>query len=322
MRVVCRLAGMILGSLAVAAGAQAPDPYPTKPIRLIVPFPPGGQTDVVARALSLKLAEALSQPVVVDNRPGAGGTIGTELAVRASADGYTMMMVSTSYAANAALYKLPYDPLDAVSPVALVGEIGNMVTVNPSGPLKSVKDLIAYAKANPGKVNFASGGTGSGNHLATEYFAQMAGIKMTHVPYKGSTAGISDLMSGQIQLIFSGLTGMLPHHNANRVRGIAVTSAKRSSAVPNLPTVAETLPGYESVSWAAILGQKGMPQAIVARWNAEINKILQLPDVRERMASSGLDIVGGTPEHLRSVLTSDIAKWQKVVQAANIRLGG
>ena len=322
MRVVRRLSAVMFGSLAVVSGAHAQEAYPSRPIRLIVPFPPGGQTDVVARALSLKLADALGQPVVVDNRPGAAGTIGTELAVRAAADGYTMMMVSTSYAGNAALYKLPYDPLDAVVPVVLVGEIGNMVTVNASGPLKSVKDLIAYAKANPGKINFASGGTGSGNHLATEYFSQMAGIKMTHVPYKGSTAGISDLMSGQIQLIFSGLTGMLPHHNANRVRGIAVTSAKRSSAVPNLPTVGETLPGYESVSWAAILGQKGMPKAIVTRWNTEINRMLQLPDVKEKMASSGLDIVGGTPEHLRNVLANDIAKWQKVVKAADIKLGG
>ena len=321
MRMVVRLPA-VLGLLAVASAALAQDAYPTRPIRLIVPFPPGGQTDVVARTLSLKLADALGQPVVVDNRPGAAGTIGTELAVRATADGYTMMMVSTSYAGNAALYKLSYDPVDAVVPIVMVGEIGNMVTVNASGSFKTIKDVIAYAKANPGKINYASGGTGSGNHLATEYFSQMAGIKMTHVPYKGSTAGVADLMSGQIQLIFSGLTGMLPHHNANRVRGIAVTSAKRSSAVPNLPTVGETLPGYESVSWAAILGQKGMPRAIITRWNAEINKILQLPEVKERMASSGLDIVGGTPEHLRAVLTTDIIKWQKVVKAANITLGG
>jgi tripartite-type tricarboxylate transporter receptor subunit TctC len=285
-----------------------------------VPFPPGGQTDVVARTLSQKLADAFGQTVVVDNRSGAAGSIGAEIAVRAPADGYTMLMVSTSYAANAALYKLPYDPLTAIEPIVMVGEIGNMVTVNPSGPFKSIKELIAYAKANPGKINFASGGTGSGNHLATEHFMQMADIKMTHVPYKGSTAGVSDLMSGQIQLIFSGLTGMIPHHKANRVRGIAVTSAKRSSAVPDLPTVGETVPGYESVSWAAILGQKGLPKDVAARWNAEINRILQLPDVKERMAASGLEIVGGTPAHLRGVLTNDVAKWQKVVKAANIKL--
>jgi tripartite-type tricarboxylate transporter receptor subunit TctC len=242
--------------------------------------------------------------------------------VRAPADGYTFIMVSTSYAANAALYKLAYDPMDAVAPIIMVGEIANMVTVNPSGPFKTVKELIAYARANPGKINFASGGTGSGNHLATEHFMQMTGIRMTHVPYKGSTAGVGDLISGQIQLIFGGLTGMIPHHRANRVRGIAVTSVKRSNAVPDLPTVGETVPGYESVSWSAILGQKGLPKDIAARWNAEINRILQMPDVKERMAASGLDIVGGTPAHLRTVLTDDIAKWKKVVNAAGIKAGG
>ena len=306
--------------ICASGGASAQQNYPNRPIRMIVPFVPGGQTDVVARILSLKLAEAFNQTVVVDNRTGAARTIGAEIAVKAPPDGYTFVMVSTSYAANAALYKLPYDPLNAVAPIVMVGEIGNMVTVNPNGPFKTVKELIAYAKANPGKINFGSGGTGSGNHLATEHFSQMAGITMTHVPYKGSTAGINDLISGQIQLIFSGLTGMIPHHKANRVRGIAVTSAKRSQAVPDLPTVGETVAGYESVSWAAILGQRGLPKDIVTRWNTEINRILQMPDVKERMAASGLEIVGGTPAHLQSVLVSDVAKWQKVVKAANIKL--
>jgi tripartite-type tricarboxylate transporter receptor subunit TctC len=310
----------LLGLLAAASVAQAQPGYPVKPIRLIVPFPPGGQTDVVARTLSQKLSEAFAQTVVVDNRTGAAGSIGTEIAVRAPADGYTMIMVSTSYAANAALYKLPYDPVKAITPIVMVGEISNMVTVNPSGPLTSIKELIVYAKANPGKINFASGGIGSGNHLATEYFSQMAGIKMTHVPYKGSTAGLSDLMSGQIQLIVSGLTGMIPHYKANRVRGLAVTSAKRSNAVPELPTVGETLTGYVSVSWAAILGQKELPREIATRWNTETNRILQMSDVKERLASSGLDIVGGTPAHLNDVLRKDIATWQKVVKAADIKL--
>jgi tripartite-type tricarboxylate transporter receptor subunit TctC len=314
------LAGVLLGLWLGAGVGYAQQNYPTKPIRLIVPFPGGGQTDVVARALSQKLADAFGQPVVVDNRPGAAGSIGVELAVKAPGDGYTMVMVSTSYAANVALYKLTYDPVNDVVPIVMVGEIGNMVTVNPSGPFSSVKELIAYAKANPGKINFASGGTGSGNHLATEYFSQMAGIRMTHVPYKGSTAGVTDLMSGQIQLIFSGLTGMIPHHKANRVRGIAVTSAKRNKAVPELPTVGETVPGYESVSWAAILGPKGLPKDVVTRWNTEINRTLLLPDVKARMEASGLEVVGGTQAHLREVLMQDIAKWKKVVATANIKL--
>jgi tripartite-type tricarboxylate transporter receptor subunit TctC len=307
-------------ALSFAAGAGHAQSYPSKPIRLIVPFPPGGQTDVVARALSQKLTETFGQTVVVDNRPGAAGSIGAEIAVRSAGDGYTMVMVSTSYAANVALYKLAYDPVRDVVPIVMVGEIGNMVTVNPTGPFRSVKELIAYAKANPGKINFASGGTGSGNHLATEYFAQRAGITMTHVPYKGSTGGVSDLMSGQIQLIFSGLTGMIPHHKAGRVRGIAVTSAKRNNAVPELPTVGETLPGYVSVSWSAILGPKGLPRDVAQRWNTELNRLLQQPDVRARLEGAGLEVVGGTDAHVREVLVKDIETWKQVVKAANIKL--
>ncbi len=318
-----RTGGLIAAFLALslaAGGGYAQQSYPTKPIRLIVPFPAGGQTDVVARTISQKLSESFGQQVVVDNRPGAAGSIGVDIAMKSLADGYTMVQVSTSYAANVALYKLTYDAVNDVVPVIMIGDVANMVTVNPSGPFKSVKELIAYAKANPDKINFASGGTGSGNHLATEEFAQMTGIKMTHVPYKGSTAGLTDLMGDRIQLIFSGITGMIPHHKAKRVLGIAVTSAKRNQAVPDLPAVGETVPGYESVSWSAILAPKGLPKHIAARWNTELNRILQLPDVKARMDSIGLDIVGGTQAQLRQVLTQDIAKWKKVVQAANIKL--
>jgi tripartite-type tricarboxylate transporter receptor subunit TctC len=318
-----RIAGVVAAALPLALAAAdgvAQQGYPNKPIRLIVPFPPGGQTDVVARALSQRLGEVFGQTIVVDNRPGAAGSIGAEIAVKSPGDGYTMVMVSTSYAANVALYKLGYDPVKDVVPVVMIGEIGNMVAINPSGPFGSVKELIAYAKANPGKINFASGGTGSGNHLATEHFAQMAGISMTHVPYKGSTAGVSDLMSGRIQLIFGGVTGMIPHHKAKRVRGIAVTSAQRNKTVPDLPTVGESLPGYESVSWAAILGPKGLPKEVAARWNAELNKLLQQPEMKARMEATGLEVVGGTQEHLRTVLTQDIEKWKRVVKAAGIKL--
>lgn len=316
----CGLITAFLVCSLAAGGGHAQQAYPHKPIRLIVPFPGGGQTDVVARSLSQKLGEAFGQLVVVDNRPGAAGSIGVEIAVRSPADGYTMLMISTSYTGNVALYKLNYDPVNDVVPIVMVGEIGNMVTVNPSGPFTSVNGLIAYAKANPRKINFASGGIGSGNHLATEHFSQMAGIQMTHVPYKGSTSGVTDLMNGQIQLIFSGLTGMIPHHKAKRVRGIAVTSEKRNPAVPDLPTVGETVPGFESVSWAAILGPKGIPRNIAARWNKEVNQILQMPDVKARMEASGLEVVGGTQAHLRKVIIEDIAKWKKVVKAADIKL--
>jgi len=315
-----RLITAVLALSLAVGGAYAQQGYPTKPIRLIVPFPPAGQTDVVARVVAQKLSEAFGQQVVVDNRPGAAGNIGVDIGVKSPADGYTMLQVSTSYAGNVALYKLTYDPVNDVVPVVMIGDIANMVTVHPSGPFKSVKELIAYAKASPGKVNYASGGTGSGNHLATEEFAQMTGVRMTHVPYKGATAGVADLMSGQIQLIFGGITGLIPHHTAKRVLGIAVTSANRNKSVPDLPTVGETVPGYVSVSWSAILAPKGTPKPIVARWNTELNRILQMPDVKARMDAIGLEVVGGTPAQMRQVLTQDIAKWKKVVQAANIKL--
>ena len=318
-----RTCGLITAFIALslaAGGAHAQQDYPNKPIRLIVPFPAGGQTDVVARTIAQKLTESFGQQVVVDNRPGAAGSIGVDIALKSPADGYTMVQVSTSYAGNVALYKLSYDPVKDVVPVIMIGDIANMVTVNPSGPYKTVKELIAYARANPGKINFASGGTGSGNHLATEEFAQMAGISMTHVPYKGSTAGVNDLMGGRIQLIFSGITGMIPHHRAKRVLGIAVTSPKRNQAVPDLPAVAETLPGFDSSSWSAILAPKGTPRQVVERWNKELNRILQMPDVKARMDAMGLDIVGGTQAQLRDVLVRDIEKWKRVVKNANIKL--
>ncbi len=308
--------------LLAAGGAHAQQNYPTKPIRLIVPFPAGGQTDIVVRTLAHKLTETFKQQVVVDNRAGGGGTIGAEIAVKTTPDGYSFVAVSTSYASNAALYKLPYDPLKDIEPIAMIGEIANLMTVNPSSSFASVKELIVYAKANPGKLNYGSGGIGSGNHLATELFNQMTGTQMTHVPYKGATSAASDLMSGEIQLIVGGLPGLIPHVKSKRLRGIGVTSDKRSSALPEIPTVAETVPGYVAVSWAAILGPKGLPKSIVARWNSEINRILQLPDVRARLTADGLELIGGPPEHLRDRLHHDVAMWQKVVRTANIKLGG
>ena len=305
--------------LALAAGGgHAQQGYPERPVRLIVPFPGGGQTDVVARALSNELSVNFGQQVVVDNRPGAAGTIGVDLAVRATNDGYTMAMVSTSYAANVSLYKLGHDPVTDISPVVMIGEIANLVMVNSASPFKTVKQLIDYAKANPNKLNYASGGRGSGNHLATELLLQMTGAKMTHVPYKGSTSGLPDLMGGNIELIVGGITSLLPHHKAGRARAIAVTSAKRNPAAPDLPAVAETVRGYEAVSWAAILGPKGVPAGIVKRWNAEMNKVLKTPSVKKRLDTTGLETVGGTPEQFRKILISDIAKWRKVVKDANI----
>jgi tripartite-type tricarboxylate transporter receptor subunit TctC len=311
----------ILGLLLAAGGVYAQQQYPTNPIRLIVPFPPGGQTDIVARMVAQKLTESFGVSIVVDNRPGGGGTIGPESAVRANPDGYTMIMVTASYAANAALYKLSYDPVHDVAPIALIGEAGFVVTLHPSVPVKSIKELIAYDKANPGKLNYGSGGTGSAIHLGTELFNHMAGTKMTHVPYKGGGLSLNDLLGGQIQLIFGGMPQMIPQIKSNRLRGIAVTTAKRSNAVPDIPTVGETVPGYEAVQWFAVLGPKALPKDIVARWNREIDRILQLSDVKERMAVDGLEPVGGSPERFREVLKRDIAKLQKVIKTANIKPG-
>jgi len=312
----------LLGLLLIAGGTHAQPKYPTKPIRVIVPFVPGGASDIVARVMTQKLAEGLGAPVVVDNRPGGGGTIGTETAVRAIPDGYTMILVAGSYASNAALYKLPYDPVNDVTAIALIGESGYLVTLNPSVPVKSVKDLIAYDKANPGKLNYGSGGTGSSNHLATELFNQMTGTRMTHVPYKGSGLAMNDLIGGQISLVFTSLPLALPHVKSNRLRGIAVTSGKRANALPDIPTVGESVAGYEAAQWYAFLGPKALPKDIVVRWSNELNRILNLPDVKERMAFDGMEIpAAGTPERFRDMLKGDVAKWQKVVKFANIKPG-
>jgi tripartite-type tricarboxylate transporter receptor subunit TctC len=312
---------MILGLLLAASDVHAQQNYPTKPIRLIVPFPAGGSTDIMARMMAQKLSETFKQSIVVDNRPGGGGAIGIEIVVRANPDGYTMLIVSAAYAANAALYKLPYNPVNGVTPITLIGETGYVVTVHPSGPFKSVKELIAYDKANPGKLNYGTGGTGSSVHLATELFNQMAGTQITHVPYKGTGAALTDLLGGQIHLVIGSMPQTIPQVKSKRLRGIAVTTAKRSKAMLDVPTVGETVLGYEAVNWSAILGPKALPKDIAARWNKEINNILQLPDVRERMAHAGMDPAGGSPERFHEVLKRDVAKWKKVVTIANIKPG-
>src|SRR5450759_368540 len=311
----------ILGLLLAAGGVHAQQKYPTKPIRLIVPFPPGGPADIMARMLGQKLTETFKQSVVVDNRPGGGGAIGTETAVRANPDGYTMILVTASYAANAALSKLPYDPVNDVAPIALMGENGLVVALHPSVPVTSTKELIAYDKANPGKLNYGSSGTGGAIHLASELFNQLAGTKMTHVPYKGLGPALNELLGGQIQLIFGGMPQMIPQVKSNRLRAIAVTTAKRSNAVPDIPTVAETVPGYEAVQWTAVLGPKALPKDIVARWNREIDRILQLSDVKERMAGAGTEPAGGSPERFREALKRDVEKRQKVIKIAGIKPG-
>lgn len=319
MRTGCLLTA-ILGLLA-SFGGQAQQNYPARPVRLIVPTAPGATADIVARTMAQKLTETFKYPVVVDNRPGGGNSVGTEIAVRANPDGYTLILVSGSYAANAALYKLPYGPVADVTPIALIGEAGLVLVVHPSLLARSVKELIAYDKASPGKLHYGSAGTGSGNHLGTELFNQMAGTKMVHVPYKGTGPALNDLLGGQIQVVIGGMPAAIPQVKANRLRGLAVTTAKRSGTLPDVPTVAETLPGYEYVNWSAVLGPKGLPRHIVTRWNDEINRILQQPDMKERLAGDGMDAAGGSPQRFREALERDVEKWQKVVKAAGIKAG-
>ncbi len=313
----------VASMLALATyGASAQQTYPTKPIRLIVPFPPGGQTDIVARLLAPKLSDTFKQSIVIDNRAGSGGAIGTETVVRANPDGYTILLVAAGYATNAALYKLPYDAVLDVAPIALVGESGFAIVSHPSVPIANTKELIAYDKASPGKLNYGTGGTGTSTHFAAELFNQMAGTKMTHVPYKGAGPALIDVLGGQIQLNFGALPTMTAQIKNNRLRGIAVTTAKRSNALPDVTAAAETIPRYEAVGWVAVLGPKALPKEIVARWNSELNRALQMVDVKDRMASDGIDPVGGSPEHFREVLKRDVMKWQRVVKVAGIKAGG
>ena len=308
--------------LLAASGGHAQQNYPTKPIRLVVPFAPGGPTDIVARTLAQKLTETFKQTVVVDNRSGGGGTIGSETAVKANPDGYTMLFIAGgAYAANAALYKLPYDPVNNVAPVALISESGFVVALHPSVPIKNTKELIAYDKANPGKLNYGSGGTGSASHLGTELFNQMAGTKLTHVPYKGGGPALNDLLGAQIQLMLGGFPQVFPHIKLNRLRGISVTTAKRSSAAPDIPTVGETVAGYEVIAWYGVLGPKGLSKDIVGRWNSEINRVLQLHDMKERIAGDGMEPGGGSPERVGELLKRDVAKWQRVIKVGGIKPG-
>lgn len=319
-RVTAVAAALLVAGLACSS-AQAQKDYPTKPIRLIVPFAPGGGTDIVARLLAQKLTEAFKETVIVDNRAGGGGTIGAETAVRATPDGYTVIIMSGSYATNAAVYRLPYDPVKDILPMGLVGDTGFLVALHPGVPIKSVAELVAYAKAKPGALNYGSSGTGGIAHLSGELFDLLAGTKMTHVPYKGTGPALNDLLGGQIQLIFGSAPSTIPLVQSKRLRAIAVTTTKRSPALPDLPTVAEAgVPGYEVVLWYGVLGPKGLPKNIVARWNTEIRKATKLPDLKERLVSEGFDIDDSPPEVFQAVLKRDVAKWAKVVREAKVKV--
>jgi tripartite-type tricarboxylate transporter receptor subunit TctC len=316
------LLGTALLVLPAIANAQTPA-YPTKPIRLVVPFPAGGATDIFAREVAKHLTETWGQSVVVDNRPGAGGNIGSELVAKAPPDGYTLEMGTVgTHAINASLYsKMPYDHVKDFVPVILVAGVPNVLVVNPSVPVNSVQELIAYAKANPGKLNFASSGSGTSIHLSGELFKVMAGVQMTHVPYKGSAPALQDLLGGQVQLMFDNLPPSLPQIKAGKLRALAVTSATRAPALPDTPTVAESgLPGFEASSWFGVLAPAGTSPAIVAKLNAEIAKWLASPEAKEKLAAVGANIGGGTPEDFARHIQSETAKWAKVVKESGAKV--
>jgi tripartite-type tricarboxylate transporter receptor subunit TctC len=309
-------------SAAPVAIAQAPA-YPTKPIRIVVPFPPGGATDILARDVAQKLTDAWGQSVIVDNRPGAGGNIGSELVAKSAPDGYTLEMGTVgTHAINASLYaKMPYDNVKDFVPIILVAGVPNVLEVNPALPVNSVPELIAYAKANPGKLNFASSGNGTSIHLSGELFKAMAGVEMTHVPYKGSAPALQDLIAGQVQVMFDNLPPSLPQIRAGKLRALAVTSAARAPALPDVPTVAEAgLPGFEASSWFGLLAPAGTPPAIVAQINAEVGKWLATPEAKENLAKQGANAAGGTPEDFAKHIAAETAKWAKVVKASGAKV--
>jgi tripartite-type tricarboxylate transporter receptor subunit TctC len=309
----------LAATLAILAphAAAAADAYPAKPLRFVVAFPPGGGTDIIARSIAQKLAERIAQQVVVDNRPGAGGNIGTDMVAKSAPDGYTLLMGSAGpLAINASLFgKMPFDPIKDLAPVTLAASTPNVLVVHPALRAATLKELIALAKARPGEINFASSGHGTPAHLAGELFNLMAGVKMVHVPYKGAAPALADLLGGQVQIMFSTMPPALPHVRDGKLRALAVTSAKRSPAAPELPTVDETaLPGFEANTWHGVVVPAGTPSAVVARLNREIVAILHLPDVVERFSSQGAEALGSTPEEFAAYIKSETLKWAKVVR--------
>jgi tripartite-type tricarboxylate transporter receptor subunit TctC len=295
--------------------------WPQKPVTYIVPFPPGGTTDILARAIALKLGPALGTTIVVENKPGAGGNIGSDFVAKARPDGYTILGGTiSSHAINPSIYKsMPYDAVKSFQPITLIGTNANVLVVGAASPYKSVQDVIAAAKAKPGSISFASAGNGTSQHLSGELFKSLAGIQMEHVPYKGSGPAIQDVMAGHVPLMFDTTVVAAPHIQSGKVRALAVTSTKRVGSLPNVPTMAEAgVKGYEIVSWQGIFAPAGTPKEVVQRLNAEVVKILAMPDMRERLAGLGLDPVGNTPDEFAAFQKGEIAKWAKVVKEAKI----
>ena len=303
-----------------AAGAQAQSKYPNRPIRLLTPFAAGGGSDLLARLIGPHLTETFGQPIVVDNRPGGGGTVGAAIAANAVPDGYTLILVSGSYGANGALHDVPFDTATGITPIILIGTTPLVQTVNPKVPLKSVKELIEYAKANPGKLNIASAGVGGLDHLASELFKLQTGANYTVVPYKGSGPAMTALLSNEVSGSMTTLVTSIPHVKSGRLRALGVTTAKRSPALPDVPSIGETVPGFEVVHWYGVWGPKGLQKDIVALWNREVAKVIKTSATQKWLEDQGLEPAGGPPEEFANRLKVDSAKWKKVVKEAHIRV--
>ena len=315
--------GLIAATIVVSAHAQekGPGDYPNKTVRLVVPFVPGGPTDIQGRMLAEKLTQRLGQQVIVDNRGGAGGNIGMEIVARAPADGYTLVIATVgTWAVNPHLYKLPFDVVKDFAPITQVSTSPGILVVHPTVQATSVKDLIALARTKPGELNYGSSGVGGFGHISGELFTLMTKTKMTHVPYKSSAPSLTDLISGQIQVLFNNMISTTPHVKTNRLRALATTGAKRSPALPDVPTVAESgVPGYENSSWSALAAPAGTPKPLIARLHKDFMAILKMPDIQQKHAEVGAEIVASTPEQFHAYLRSEVAKFGKLVKAAGIK---
>ena len=300
-------------SAALAASAQ---PYPNRPVKIIVPFGPGGFTDVAARILQKELAPVLGQAVIIENRPGAGSTIGTDAVAKAAPDGYTLAMVSTAHVISPHVYKqIPYDAIKDFTPVMRLAEGPYVLAVHPSLPVKSVAELIALAKAKPGVIDYASSGNGSSQHLVGALFCSMAGVNLNHVPYKGSNQAMNDVLGGQVKVTFAGVPNVLPNVSNGKLRALAVTTATRYAEMPDVPTIAESgVPGYDATIWLGLLAPAGTPHEIVQKLNADITRVLSTPDAKKLMASAGVDVAPSTPEQFGQLMQSELDRWGKVVR--------
>ncbi|MGH8620214.1 MAG: tripartite tricarboxylate transporter substrate binding protein [Burkholderiales bacterium] len=304
----------------VASAQTGADAWPVKPIRLIIPFPPGGSSDIIARQMGVQLSERLGKPVVIDNRGGAGGTLGTEMAARAVPDGHTLLMISSSYPVNAALYKLPYDPIKSFAPVAMLGTGPTVLAVYPGVPAQTTKELIALAKAKPGQLKYTSSGVGGLQHFCSALFLSMAKIEAVHIPYKGGSQGMMDVIGGHAEMSIGSLIQMLPHIKSGKLRALGTGGLKRSVAMPEVPAIAETVPGYDANNTWGILTPAGTPPAVLRRLNAEILAVLASPDLKKRLSAEGAEpATVTTPEEFGRVIRDEIAKWTRVARDANIK---